>query len=158
MRKTLWTYWRRGGAAAILAMPSGPLNPTPTRELQPAPRLSSTKPCWSPSICATWPKRWDLCDFKTKMQQRNFTPRLNQHGVGLSPASLFRSPWRRGQRCRRWRRRPVGFWRKCLKTCSWGLSGSWATHSPRCSRDSSPASSSTWRVSTRSVLTSGLWP
>lgn len=59
MRRSLWIYWRRGGAALILALPSGHSTPNPTKEPCPAPRLTSTEPCWSRSIYATWPKRWD---------------------------------------------------------------------------------------------------
>lgn len=153
MRGSLWIYWRRGGTAVILAMPSGPLTRTPTKEPHPVLRLNSTRLCWRRSIYAMWPKRWDCVMCKCLFVfflKRGFTVQLNQHGVSLLSASLHRSPWRQVHRWRRWGRRLVGFWKKCLKTCSWVLSGWWATHSPRCSRDCSPASLSTWRASTRS--------
>lgn len=59
MRMNSWIYWRRGGAAAILAMPSGHSAPALTTESHLAPQPTSTKPCWSPSIYATLPRRWD---------------------------------------------------------------------------------------------------
>lgn len=152
MRRSLWIYWGRGGAAAISASPSGPSALTPTEEPCPAPQLTSTTPCWSPSICATWPRRWDWVGLEKDVLKKFHT--VVTWGVFLffsSLAFLDRSPWRRGHRWRRWERTPEGFWRKCLRTCSWASSGWWPTCSARCWRDSSAASLSTWRDSTRSA-------
>jgi len=58
----------REGAPVTLALPSGPSAPIHTKQPHPAPLLSSTEPFWSPSICATWPKRCDcvICKDVTK--------------------------------------------------------------------------------------------
>lgn len=57
MSTSLWIYWRRGGAALILASPSGPSAPSHTGTPHPAPLLTSAELWWSPSSCITWLKR-----------------------------------------------------------------------------------------------------
>lgn len=57
MSMSLWIYWRRGGAALILASLSGPSAPSHTGTPHPAPLLTSEELWWSPSSCVTWLKR-----------------------------------------------------------------------------------------------------
>lgn len=149
MRRSLRIYWRRGDAQLILAMPWEPLTLNRTKEPHPAPLLTSRKLYWSPSICAILPKR-SVILFIKKISFLLFCCQNSQ--FFLPYIFPLRLPWRRGHPWRRWDKRLVGFWRKCLTICSWGLSGWWPTLSIRCSRDSSEASMSTWKDSTWSGL------
>lgn len=149
MRKSSRIYWRRGGAPLILVMPWEPLTRNRTKEPQPFPPLTSTKLYWSPSICAILSKRWVFFLFKAMKLYTIALPIWSESFWLIFPLRL---PWRRGHLWRRWKKMLLGFWRKCLTICSWGLSGWWPTLSIRCSRDSSEASMSTWKDSTWSGL------